>query len=151
YLAIQLAIAFDVYLDILNRIDQQLKKALNQHTPNWRLLNDCPACFYKLQDEPPLEFEWLVSMDSNNSLKVKYPLAIVDNLLSVYGPNGDCIYNIGCTFVTTLRASSLGLKAAELNLHMMVGSFHGHTHNWRCQLDWHPLYIMGADRTDGEG
>ncbi|KIJ57433.1 hypothetical protein HYDPIDRAFT_178172 [Hydnomerulius pinastri MD-312] len=33
----------------------------------------------------------------------------------------------------------------------MVGSFHGHAHNRRCQLDWHPMYITGAGRTEGEG
>ncbi|KIM61368.1 hypothetical protein SCLCIDRAFT_16140 [Scleroderma citrinum Foug A] len=37
--------------------------------PDWRLLNSCPACCYKLKDEPPLDFQWLVSIDGNNSLK----------------------------------------------------------------------------------
>ena len=33
----------------------------------------------------------------------------------------------------------------------MVGAFHGHTHNRTCQLSWHPLYIQGTGRTEGEG
>ncbi|KAG8217990.1 hypothetical protein J3R82DRAFT_6167 [Butyriboletus roseoflavus] len=33
----------------------------------------------------------------------------------------------------------------------MVGAFHGHAHNQKCQLDWHPLYICGAGQTEGEG
>ena len=33
------------------------------------MLNSCPACFYKLENEPSLEFDWLVSIDGNNSLK----------------------------------------------------------------------------------
>lgn len=33
----------------------------------------------------------------------------------------------------------------------MVGAFHGHAHNQRCQLDWHPLYIRGTGQTEGEG
>lgn len=83
--------------------------------------------------------------------RAKYPLAIVDKLLSVYGANGGCAYDIGCTFAKTLETSSLGPVAAELNLRMMVGSFHGHAHNRRCQLDWHPMYITGIGRTEGEG
>ncbi|KIJ58422.1 hypothetical protein HYDPIDRAFT_74545, partial [Hydnomerulius pinastri MD-312] len=56
----------------------------------------------------------------------KYPLAIVDKLLSVYGKNGGCAYDIGCAFATTLRNSSLGARASAENLRMMVGAFHGH-------------------------
>ncbi|KAG2065845.1 hypothetical protein BDR04DRAFT_1031786 [Suillus decipiens] len=33
----------------------------------------------------------------------------------------------------------------------MVGAFHGHAHNQRCQLDWHPMYIEGTGHTEGEG
>ncbi|KAG1765191.1 hypothetical protein EV702DRAFT_944565, partial [Suillus placidus] len=69
YLMTQLSAAFDVYLQILQHIDQRLSTALKRDTPNWRLLNTCPACFYKLEDEPDLGFNWLVSMDGNNSLK----------------------------------------------------------------------------------
>ncbi|KAG1848566.1 hypothetical protein F4604DRAFT_1935345 [Suillus subluteus] len=69
YLTAQLSSAFNIYLEILHRVDQHLHMALKRDTPNWRLLNSCPACFYKLEDEPNLEFEWLVSIDGNNSLK----------------------------------------------------------------------------------
>jgi hypothetical protein len=81
----------------------------------------------------------------------KYPLAITDKLLSVYGSNGGCAYDIGCTFTTTLKNSSLGLKAAALNFWLMVGTFHGHAHNRRCQLDWHPMYVLGTGNTEEEG
>ncbi|KAG2086292.1 hypothetical protein BD769DRAFT_1632632 [Suillus cothurnatus] len=33
----------------------------------------------------------------------------------------------------------------------MVGAFHGHTHNQRCQLDWHPMYSESTGHTEGEG
>jgi hypothetical protein len=46
-----------------------MQEALGHHTNNWRLLNSCPACFYHLDNEPPLEFDWLVSINGNNSLK----------------------------------------------------------------------------------
>ena len=43
--------------------------ALNHNTQEWRLRNECPACFYCLEDELKLSFDWLVSIDGNNSLK----------------------------------------------------------------------------------
>lgn len=69
YLSVQLRIAYDVYLDVLDGVDKKLKCALNREQSDWRLLNECPACFYKLKDEPSLEFDWLASIDGNNSLK----------------------------------------------------------------------------------
>ena len=69
YLNVQLTAAYNVYLNILDHVDRQLKKALGHDTDNWRMLNSCPACFYKLEDEPILDFDWLVSIDGNNSLK----------------------------------------------------------------------------------
>ncbi|KIK93029.1 hypothetical protein PAXRUDRAFT_42346, partial [Paxillus rubicundulus Ve08.2h10] len=61
--------AYNVYLDILHQVDMHVKTALGQNTANWRLLNACPACFYKLEDKPFMEVSWLVTMDGNNSLK----------------------------------------------------------------------------------
>ncbi|KAI5991218.1 hypothetical protein EDD15DRAFT_2388647 [Pisolithus albus] len=226
-LAMQLSNAFDAYLDILDRVDRRLQHELGWDGPNWRLQNECPTCFYKLQNEPELDFSWLVSIDGNNSLKrwnptvygavesvdepseewidedssvsscttrwqnaspeqrkkmfaifdqsgifisccrhrfvllgcdmvksgelMKYPLAIVNKLLSVYGSDGAIFYDIGCTFATTLANSSIGLKASSLNTRMLMGAFHGHAHNRKCQLDWHPLYVCGTGNTEGEG
>ncbi|KAG2112534.1 uncharacterized protein F5147DRAFT_744450 [Suillus discolor] len=261
YLNIQFSAAYDVYLEILHRVKQRLSAALNHDTLDWHMLNSCPACFYKLEDEPALEFDWLVSIDSNNSLKrwdstiygsnqridsrkaqsdywldpcdvdlfkdevktrerdtnddnwedemiaaegtipafncvnrwrnagpetrkkmfavfdesrifiaacchrfvvlacdmirsgelAKYPLAIIEKLLAIYGKNGGCAYDIRCAFSKTLTNSSLGMRARELNLRLMVGAFHGHAHNRKCQLDWHPMYIPGTGHTEGEG
>ncbi|KAG1792021.1 uncharacterized protein HD556DRAFT_1239880 [Suillus plorans] len=258
YLCMQFSAAYDIYLEIAHIVDKRLRAALNHDTPNWRLLNSCPACFYKLQDEPTLEFDWLVSIDGNNSLKrwdsaiygttarmdsrkarsdywigptavdqfkgevkaqgdsslddwgdepiktnpgsltcvsrwrnagpetrkkmfsvfhesgifiaacrhrfvllacdmiqsgelAKYPLALIDKLLTVYGKNGACAYDIGCAFSKTLTNSSLGPRALDLNFRMMVGAFHGHAHNRKCQLVWHPTYILGTGHSEGEG
>ncbi|KAI6029498.1 hypothetical protein BKA83DRAFT_4489460 [Pisolithus microcarpus] len=52
YLNVQLTTTYDVYLSILDHMH-----------------NNCPACFYKLEDELALDFDWLVSIDGNNSLK----------------------------------------------------------------------------------
>ncbi|KAG1893995.1 uncharacterized protein F5891DRAFT_1131069 [Suillus fuscotomentosus] len=213
--------------------------SLNCDSLNWRLLNSCPCCFYKLEDEENMSLEWLVTMDSNNSLKrwmsstarndsctfrsdywldrlrvdkfkdevrghthptadtengqdikqtetvpsssftcvnqwrnagpeqrkrmfsvfdesgifiaacrhwfillacdmvksgelAEYPLAVVDQLLTVYGKNGGCAYNIGCAFAKMLGNSTLGPRASTLNLRIMVGAtrhattFHQH-------------------------
>jgi len=85
------------------------------------------------------------------STRAKYPLALLDRLMSVLGDKGGCAYDIGCAFAKTMAKSSLGPCARALNLQMMVGAFHGHAHNRRCQLDWHPMYIDGTGHTEGEG
>ena len=81
----------------------------------------------------------------------KYPLAIVDRLLTLYGPDIGLAYDVGCVFETMLMNSLLGPRTRDLNLCLMVGSFHGHAHNWRCQLTWHPLHISGTGHSEGEG
>jgi hypothetical protein len=69
YLTTQFSVAYDIYLEIIHHVQQHLQASLGQDMPDWRLLNACPACFYKLWDEPTLEFDWLISIDGNNSLK----------------------------------------------------------------------------------
>jgi hypothetical protein len=76
---------------------------------------------------------------------------IVNQLLSAYGSNSDCAYDIGCAFAKTTENSVLGSSIQHLNLRFMVGSFHGHAHNQLCQLQWHPMYIEGVGNTEGEG
>jgi len=69
YLFYQFSHAFDIYLEIVHRVNQDIRVALNHNTQDWRLQNECPVCFYCLEDEPKLSFDWLVSVDGNNSLK----------------------------------------------------------------------------------
>jgi hypothetical protein len=69
YLATQFSIAYDVYLDIQRWVDVKIQAALGHDTPNYRLLNACPPCFYKLDDEPQLKFSFFCSLNGNNSLK----------------------------------------------------------------------------------
>lgn len=76
---------------------------------------------------------------------------IINKLLDVLGSNIACGYDIGCAFSKTLMDSRLAEKARELCLRMVVGAFHGHSHNRGCQLDYHPLYIDGTGRADYEG
>ncbi|KAG1848567.1 hypothetical protein F4604DRAFT_1593879, partial [Suillus subluteus] len=84
-------------------------------------------------------------------IRAKYPLAIIDKLLTVYDKNGACAYDIGCAFTKTLGTSALGPQVRELGFHLMAGAFHGHAHNHMCQLDWHLMYITGTGHSEGEG
>ncbi|KAJ7733717.1 hypothetical protein B0H14DRAFT_2408921 [Mycena olivaceomarginata] len=60
---------FDVYLEILQVVDDRIKKVLGRDAPDWRLKNCCPACTYKLEGEMKMIFEMLVALDGNDSLK----------------------------------------------------------------------------------
>ena len=67
----QLSYVYDVYLKIVLEVNCHLQVTLNHNSQEWWLRNECLACFYHLEysDEPMLSFDWLVSIDGNNSLK----------------------------------------------------------------------------------
>lgn len=69
-LEVQFSIAYDVYLEILRHVDSRVDAVLGHDTENWQMLNACAPCLYKLQDEPPLKYSMLVTMDGNQSLKL---------------------------------------------------------------------------------
>ncbi|KAJ7717204.1 hypothetical protein B0H16DRAFT_1666805 [Mycena metata] len=81
---------------------------------------------------------------------MKYPLAMVKQLLDRYGKDIGLGYNIMCTFFKTLLRSSLGSRVVALNLRGVVPAFHGHAHNRACQVRWHPLYVDGVGLEDFE-
>ncbi|OBZ77055.1 hypothetical protein A0H81_02986 [Grifola frondosa] len=64
-----IADTFDIYLVILRGVNNQVQTALGRNSPDWRVLNACPACSYKLKDEPKLRFGRMYCVDGNNSLK----------------------------------------------------------------------------------
>lgn len=64
--------AFDVYLAILRSVDKQTKQALKHDTPNWRVLNACPPCTYKLEGEPTRVFNRMTAFDGNMSMRRLY-------------------------------------------------------------------------------
>lgn len=72
-------------------------------------------------------------------------------VLDVYGSNVFINYDIGCSFSSTLRSSSLGEQADQHNLHLGIPSWHGWSHNRLCQLSFHPLFATGLGLEDGEG
>ncbi|KAE9395673.1 hypothetical protein BT96DRAFT_751775, partial [Gymnopus androsaceus JB14] len=69
YLSTQLSTAFDLYMAILNGVCLCVQKTLGREGPNWRMLNCCPACQYRLDGEEELDVRMLACMDGNNSLR----------------------------------------------------------------------------------
>ncbi|KAL0057440.1 hypothetical protein AAF712_015921 [Marasmius tenuissimus] len=82
---------------------------------------------------------------------MKYPLAIVKALLDWYGKDLGLRYDIMCAFYQTLlRSEKLGNQVVVFRLKGVVPTFHGHTHNRRCQVSWHPMYTQGVGLEDFE-
>ena len=69
YLSTQLSIAFDVYVAILNGVRLEVRRHLGRDGDTWRMLNTCPACQYRLQDEVKLDIRMLATFDGNDSLR----------------------------------------------------------------------------------
>ncbi|KAJ7831313.1 hypothetical protein B0H14DRAFT_2592757 [Mycena olivaceomarginata] len=94
----------------------------------------------------------LVIADMIRSGKLaKYPLAVVQELLDVFGMKLGAGYNIGCHFDATVCYSELGDQARANKLKCLVGSFHGHAHNCLCQLSFLATYVEGMGLEDLEG
>ena len=66
----QFRIAYDVYLNILQCINSRVDLELGRDTPDWKRLNVCAPCMYRLKGEPHLKYSMLVAMDGNQSLKL---------------------------------------------------------------------------------
>jgi hypothetical protein len=86
--------------------------------------------------------------DADRLDRAKYSLATLNVILDVFGSNQAVGYDIGCARQSTVAASSLGEKAHELNLQLVVDAFHGHAHNRLCQLQNHPLFLQGFGLED---
>ncbi|OCH88551.1 hypothetical protein OBBRIDRAFT_734191 [Obba rivulosa] len=65
----QFSSAFDIYLNILRRVQKRMNAALKHDTPDWRMKHACPCCNLKLEGEPVLHPERLIAIDGNNSAK----------------------------------------------------------------------------------
>lgn len=69
YMATQLSTAFDVYCHLLQAVRDRVNGALGRHEKDWRMLNSCPPCQYRLKEDPSLEIRMIVQMDGNDSLR----------------------------------------------------------------------------------
>ncbi|KAF8207400.1 hypothetical protein K438DRAFT_1904642 [Mycena galopus ATCC 62051] len=254
YSAHQFTTCFDLYLGILEEVDNRVNKALQRDSKDWRLKHCCPACTYKLEatcdgnnslkqvlrkekgfteDSVPLrgdcerpdpraasaagdyfisrpdvdrwvkerlaeevvlpdildpeeasacEERWknlseeltskmwgifdetgiflalcrhsfvlLVADMVRSGELAKYPLAIENVMMDAFCKDIGLGYDIGCGHAKTLKNSPLGPKAKEHNFSLLVGAFHGHAHNRRCQLKCLATYVEGMGIEDLEG
>ncbi|KAI0658039.1 hypothetical protein C8Q70DRAFT_918646, partial [Cubamyces menziesii] len=60
-------------------------------------------------------------------------------------------YNIVCAFSKILQKSTISAQVSALGITGVVPAFHRHSHNWPCQVNWHPLYTPGIGKEDSEG
>ncbi|KZO93751.1 hypothetical protein CALVIDRAFT_485477, partial [Calocera viscosa TUFC12733] len=74
----------------------------------------------------------------------KYPLACISKLMDVHGHGLAMGYDIGCDHAKTIARSTLGEQAQKLDFRMFVGAFHGYAHHRKCQLSYHPRFLMTA-------
>jgi hypothetical protein len=81
---------------------------------------------------------------------MKYGLAIIKNVLETYGFDLCIGYDIMCTFIKTLHKSSLAKIIKKHHFVGVVPAFHGHAHNQKCQVHWHPTYTEGVGTEDFE-
>lgn len=70
--------------------------------------------------------------------------------MDAFGKDIGLGYDIGCGHETTIKNSPLAAKAKVMNLKMLVGAFHGHAHNRRCQLVYLATYVLGLGLEDME-
>ena len=75
----------------------------------------------------------------------------MQELLKTFGADLGGGYDIGCKFATTLDRSIVGSLARKNNYRSLVGTFHGHVHNRRCQLRNLTTYVNGLGLEDLEG
>ncbi|KAF8217912.1 hypothetical protein K438DRAFT_1901011 [Mycena galopus ATCC 62051] len=81
----------------------------------------------------------------------KYGFAITAHLLCVLHQLG-LGYDIGCKYGKMVRMHpALSSLAADNNFKALVGTFHGHAHNRRCQLSNLSTYVKGVGLEDLEG
>ncbi|KIK18452.1 hypothetical protein PISMIDRAFT_34292, partial [Pisolithus microcarpus 441] len=73
----------------------------------------------------------------------KYALAVVEQVLDICGPDQAIGHDISCSSRKTILSSLLGQHTKDLNLQVVVNAFHSFAHNRICQLQNHPLYLMG--------
>lgn len=82
--------------------------------------------------------------------RAKYPLAIISKILDTHGNDTLGGYDIGCSAETTVKSSSLGPRFIAQNARFCVNAFHGYTHSYACQLQYHPNIIDGMGIEDLE-
>ena len=81
----------------------------------------------------------------------KYPLAVLEFLLTVLEEGLGVGYDCGCKLSGTIHCSLLGPLARAKGLKCLVGLFHGHAHCRLCQVRNLGTYVDGLGIEDLEG
>jgi Kyakuja-Dileera-Zisupton transposase len=63
------SLCYDTFTNIQEKAEEQVLQYLDRDANNWRRRNACVACTYRLLDEKKLDYDMLVTMDGNDSLK----------------------------------------------------------------------------------
>ncbi|KAI0701463.1 hypothetical protein BC835DRAFT_1404505 [Cytidiella melzeri] len=92
---------------------------------------------------------WVIDMVCSSEL-AKYPLAIVSKTLELLEERPLVGYDVGCSFSVTTEKSSLGPAFTASGGRFCVCAFHGYSHSYTCQLEYHPNVITGAGLEDLE-
>ncbi|KAG6895281.1 hypothetical protein C0992_002165 [Termitomyces sp. T32_za158] len=92
---------------------------------------------------------WIIDMIQSGEL-AKYPLAIIAKALELLPAGFLTAYDIGCSFDGTIDRSSLGPLFKERRCTCCVNAFHGYSHNFLCQVQYHPSIIKGMGLEDLE-
>ncbi|KAF8181741.1 hypothetical protein K438DRAFT_2169043 [Mycena galopus ATCC 62051] len=133
--------------------------ANNPCSDRWKnMINDVTSRMWGIFDETGIflglcrhGFVLVVADMVRSGELAKYPLALCEVFLNVFGLKIGNGYDIGCHFGTTLNNSALGEKARRSQFRSLVGSFHGHAHNRLCQLSFLATYVEGMGLEDLEG
>ncbi|KAG1745399.1 uncharacterized protein EDB91DRAFT_1049934, partial [Suillus paluster] len=126
-------------------------------TDNWKTTNTISDNTVKVFEQTGIfisacrhgMIQTLAEMRRSGEL-AKYALATTNKVLDVYGLDGVTGYDIGCSYQKTVDAGSISAKAHSNHHRFIVNLFHGHAHNRRCQLQFHPLYQHGLGLEDLE-
>ncbi|KAJ7794775.1 hypothetical protein B0H14DRAFT_2392274 [Mycena olivaceomarginata] len=149
---------------VADRLPMQMASTVRQDEPNpcadrWKnMINDVTSKMWGIFDETGIflalcrhGFVLVIADMIKSGELAKYPLAVVKELLDVFGMKLGVGYDIRCHFEATVANSELGDEAHEKKLKCLVGSFHGHAHNRLCQLRFLATYVEGMGLEDLEG
>ncbi|KAI0682972.1 hypothetical protein BC835DRAFT_1409499 [Cytidiella melzeri] len=92
---------------------------------------------------------WVIDMVCSSKL-AKYPLAIVLKTLELLEERPLVGYDVGFSFSVTTEKSSLGSAFTASGGRFCVCAFHGYSHSYTCQLEYHPNVITGIGLEDLE-
>ena len=80
----------------------------------------------------------------------KLPLATVAKAIQTFGRRTLAAYDVGCSLVKTIHNSSLAEAFKETGSRVCVPSFHSYSHEYSCQVNFHPINITGTGLEDFE-